>query len=89
MKPIKFPEANCQYGPPPDLSESQCMTIFAYAGRVQGGSVDGAQQVITAWQPDEAELRDLIAGKPIYMSFLGGLPPHFATTDFEKAKHPE
>ncbi len=88
MSPVKFPEANVMFGPPPDLEESQCLRIPAFAGTVQGGSVDGLQMVITAWLPSAEEIEQLRHGKPIYLSFIGGLPPHFVTTDFNLASHP-
>lgn len=77
-----------RFSPPPDLAESQCRTIHAYAGKVVGGSVDGADVVVTAWHLTPEELAALNAGKPLFLSFLGGLPPHFPTVDFEAAIHP-
>ena len=88
MTPIKFKEANTRFGPPADLAESQCMTIPAFVGKVHGGSVDGSSIVVVAWQPTAEELGQLAAGKPIYISMIGGLAPHFLTTDFEQAIKP-
>jgi hypothetical protein len=88
MTPIKSKEANTQFGPPPGLAESQCMTIPAFVGKVQGGSVDGCDIVVVAWQPSAEELGQLAAGKPIFISMIGGLAPHFLTTDFEQAIKP-
>ena len=88
MNPTDFPESNILFGPPGDLVESQCMTIFAYACTVVGGSVDGSKLVVTAWLPTAEELLQLNAGKPIFISFLGGLPPHFLTTEFSQAISP-
>lgn len=88
MTPVQFPEVNSRFSAPPDLGESQVMTVPAYVGRVRGGSVDGAQVVVTAWKPSVEELAQLVAGKPLFLSFLGGLPPHFPTVDFHTATHP-
>ena len=88
MIPAEFPESNGKFRPPKGLDESQCMTISAFVGQVVGGSVDGCQVVVTAWRPTEQELADIIAGKPIFFSSIGGLPPHFLTTDFHQATHP-
>jgi hypothetical protein len=88
MIPIQFPEANTRYGPPPDLAESQCMTIHAYQGTVERGSVEGAAIVVVAWKPSPQEIEAMLAGKPIFLSCLGGLPPHFLSTDFETAINP-
>jgi len=88
MTATNFPEANTRYGPPPDLDANQCGTIFAYVGEVRRGSVEGARQVITAWQPDERERAAIAAGSPVFLSCLGGLPPHFLTTNFAEANNP-
>lgn len=86
MIPVIFPQANARFGPPSDLDESQCMTIHAYLGKVVGCSIDGADQVITAWKPTADELALLNAGQPVFLSCIGGLPPHFITCDFESAR---
>lgn len=88
MTPTTFEQANCKFGTPEGLDESQVMTIHAYRGPVVGGSVDGAQLVVTAWKPTEAEIEVMKAGAPVFLSVLGGLPPHFLTTDFEQAVKP-
>lgn len=88
MTPVHFPESNARFGPPSDLAESQCMTIHAYHGKISGGSVDGATVVVTAWKPSPEEIEKISKGSPIFISCLGGLPPHFLTTDFDTAVHP-
>lgn len=88
MNPIHFPEANRQFNPPPDLDESQCMAVPAYVGEVKQGSVDGVTIVVVAWQPNAQDIKRIIEGNPIYLSCVGGLPPHFLTTDFHSATHP-
>jgi hypothetical protein len=88
MDPVKFPEANARLGPPATLDESQCLTIDAFVGKVQGGSVDGSDVFVVAWKPTPEELGALAAGKTIFVSCLGGIPPHFLSTDFETATHP-
>lgn len=88
MTPVKFPEANSRFGPPPNLTEEQCGTIHAYQGRVARGSVEGSLLVVVAWKPSEAELAALNAGAPIFLSCIGGLPPHFLCTSFAEAVNP-
>lgn len=88
MIPVKFDEANCNFGPPSDLEESQCHTIPAYKGTVQQGSVEGSHIVVVAWKPSEQELRELVNGSPIFLSMIGGLAPHFLTTKFVRAISP-
>ena len=87
MNPAIFPQANCWFGAPPDLSQSQVMSIPAYRGEVSGGSVDGVKLVIVAWLPTPEELAQLNAGTPVYLSSISGLTPHFLTTSCEQAKH--
>lgn len=88
MIPTNFPEANKQFCAPPDLDESQVMTIPAYLGAIERGSMEGAPIVVVAWRPHQADLERLAAGQPIFLSVVGGLPPHFLTTSFEEATHP-
>lgn len=88
MTPTKFPQANTVFGPPEDLAESQCMKIHAFLGNVHGGSVDGSPIVVVAWLPTHEELNALNMGQPIFLSVLGGLPPHFLATSFEQAINP-
>ena len=85
MIPIKFPEANTTFGAPSDMDESQVMTIPGFAGQVTGGSCDGMPVVVVAWRPTPEELRDIVDGKPIFLSVFGGLPPHYMATSFEQA----
>ena len=88
MIAVDFPQANTVFAPPPDLDPEQCRAIRAYKGKTSGGSMDGCEVVVTAWQPTERELIDLQMGRPVFLSFVGGLPPHFVTTDFEQAIRP-
>lgn len=88
MTPVDFHEANAKYDAPSGFTKSQVVTIAAYQGYVQGGSLDGYHLTVTAWKPSTEELTELNAGKPVFLSFMGGLPPHFATTRFEQAIHP-
>jgi len=73
---------------PPDLHESQVMPIRAYSGMVRGGSLDGCNIVVTAWKPTPAELKALNMGQPLFLSCIGGLPPHFPSVDFDLAIAP-
>lgn len=87
MNPANFPEANCQFKAPSDLDESQVFTIPAYKGTAHGGNLDGSNFVGVAWLPTPEEIEQLRNGQPIYLSMLGGLAPHFVTTDFKQATH--
>jgi hypothetical protein len=87
MTPINFPQANKMFGPPPDLDGSQCGTLPAFIGQVVGGNLDGSPFVVVAWQPDAWEIAAIAKGAPLFLSVLGGLPPHFISTDFKTASY--
>lgn len=88
MTPVDFKEANAHFGPPPGLAESQVRTVRAYCGPIDRGSLEGEKLVVVAWRPSEAELEAIINGAPIFMTAVGGLPPHFLSTDFATAISP-
>lgn len=88
MTPAFFPEANTKFGPPPEFEESQIRTIPAHIGTIEQGSVEGTIFVVVAYQPSQQEKEDIMTGKPIFLSVMGGLPPHFLSTDFYTATHP-
>ncbi len=88
MIPATFPEANTSFKAPPDLHENQVATIPAYCGPIPGGSMDGERMIVVAWVPTTEELNDLNEGAPVFLTVIGGLPPHFLTTDFRNATNP-
>lgn len=88
MTPITFHEANASFKAPTDLAESQVATIMAYCGPIPGGSMDGEKMVVVAWKPSPEEVAAISAGAPVFLTTLGGLPPHFLTTDFASATNP-
>ncbi len=89
MTPVTFPEANAHFGPPPGVADTQVVPIHAYSGVIDRGSMEGAQIIVTAWAPDADELARLNAGARIFLTFIGGLPPHMITTDFRQAIAPK
>lgn len=89
MTPVEFPQANTRFGPPDGLDHSQCLTIYAYAGEIAHRSaLDGAPIVVTAWKPSPEEIDRILSGEPVFLTFIGGCPPHFVCTDFDTAAHP-
>ncbi len=64
------------------------MKVPAYVCQIDQGSLDGLQLVVVAWVPDVTDLERLNSGLPVYLSVLGGLPPHFLSTAFEEAVRP-
>jgi len=86
MNPLEqFPESNCVFKSPPDL-EGSCQEIRAYQGQCTSGIFDGAMQCITAWRPSEHDMEMMRRGNPIYLTVMGGLPPHRLSTSFNEAK---
>lgn len=83
-----FPESNIKMRRPAGFEESQIGTIDAFLGEVKSGSCEGANLVVVAWKPTPAELEALNKGCPVFLSCLGGLPPHFLTTNFQEATNP-
>lgn len=69
------------------MDESQVLSIQAFKGIVKSGNLDGAFFVVVAWVPSPEEIEQLKAGKPILLSMLGGLSPHFLTTNFKQATY--
>jgi hypothetical protein len=80
MTPVKFPQANASFKSPNGYDESQVATIPAYVGQLLGGNCDGDDIIIVAWLPSPEEVADIASGKPIFLSVLGGLPPHSLST---------
>lgn len=87
MEPTDFPEANVNMNPPPDLDESQCQRIRSFVGTVPRGHLEGARVIVVAWQPSPVDIARIIGGAPVFLSVLGGLPPHSLTTTFQEAAH--
>ena len=80
MTPTNFPGSNRIFGPPEGMTESQVKPIHAFISTVEGGPLDGAEQITVAWKPTIDEMRDILDGSPIYLSCINGLPPHHMFT---------
>lgn len=88
MNPTHFPQSNINYVAPADLEESQCATVAGYQGKVTGGSIDGSPISVVAWTPTPREVELIKEGKPIFITFVGGIPPHYPSMSFEEATQP-
>jgi hypothetical protein len=88
MIPVRFPECNTNFRHPDNLEESQCATIPAHIGEIQGGSCDGLKQVVVAYQLTKEEINVLANGGLLYFSMIGGLAPHYPSLSFHAATHP-
>ena len=67
------------------MDESQVRSVPAYCASIKGGSLDGSNIVVVAWQPDADDIARIVAGEPIFLSMIGSLAPHFLTTKFNDA----
>jgi hypothetical protein len=86
MEPSEIPVSNATYGPPIGYAESQVQSIKAYRGDVPGPSpMEGDLFVAVAWKPSAEDLQRLQEGGLIYLTMIGGLAPHFLTTNLEEA----
>jgi len=88
MQFTKFPQANTDFGPPAGLAESQVHTIPGFIGPINQGACDGLQMCVVAHTPSKEQLEALNNGAPIFLTMIGGLAPHFLTTNFEEATNP-
>lgn len=70
------------------MTEEQVQTVPVFVHDIEGGSCDGFRQVAVAWQPNAEDLQKLNNGGLVYLSVIGGLPPHFLSTDFRDATNP-
>ena len=70
------------------MTDSQVDPIRAFVGEVAKGSCEGARLVVVAWAPSAEERAAIEAGSLVYLSMIGGLLPHFITTDFANATNP-
>lgn len=84
MIPDNFEQQNTTFKSPPEMPES-CQDIKAFLGQAMGGVFDGAQICVTAWKPDAAELARLNQGGAVFLTVIGGLPPHRLSTSFKDA----
>ena len=84
MTPVSFTQSNHVFGSPSDLPGS-CIDIEAHLSVVEQGIFEGTRRVVVAWKPTDEDLKKLLAGASIYLTCMGGLPPHFMSTSFEDA----
>lgn len=88
MTSTDFPESNKKFCAPADMDSNQVETIHAHVTEIKRGSCDGVPIVVTAWQPSQQEIQEIMHGAPVFLTCLGSLPPHFLTTRFEQAVNP-
>jgi hypothetical protein len=87
MNPSSPPVVNSTFGAPADLDESQVFALPALTGKILGGNLDGVAFVAVAWKPTDEDIARILKGGLIYLTCLGGLPPHFLSTRFSEASY--
>lgn len=85
MNPTNFPQANAAFRAPDGYDESQVKTVQAFMSELAGGNLDGDKIVVVAWLPSATERLEILAGAPIFLTCIGGLPPHRLSTTFQDA----
>lgn len=84
MNATHFPEANTRHRAPEGLDESHVKTIPSFRAQIHDGPHDGAEMIVVAWRPSPDDLKKLNEGGFIYLSMMGGLCPHFLSTEFKE-----
>ena len=69
MTPIKFPEQTNTYEKPQGVEK--CGPLPARQGKIDIGNGQIAWGITSCWQPSEEEIKDIVAGKPIYLTIYG------------------
>lgn len=83
MQPISF-EGSTEIKKPEDMTDEQCMSVWATAGVDQ----DGLPFFLTAWKPSYEDLQAFSRGEPIYVKTIAhGLPPMALFTLDENGQH--
>lgn len=83
MKPVDFPESNTTFGPPEGYDTSQIQRIKGFQAEITEGNLDGDPVIMTCWELNEEELKQVMIEKKIFVTFLShGLPPHLLTVSF-------
>lgn len=85
MKPCQFPEANVTLHPPSGFAEVQVGSAPAFVGQVRGGSCDGQQISIMAWELDDDDMRELMVSRRVHLCVFGKMPAHRIGVSFQEA----
>jgi hypothetical protein len=90
MMPLEFKGTNVTFMIPNDLARNQTKArpIRGRILQVSTGPLDGLAVAIVAYKPNSLEISRLLAGEPVYISFLGGVAPHYVSTTLEEALNP-
>lgn len=74
MIPVDFPEANCIFEKPEDMTEEQYEAVPARTCK----DSDGFPQVVTCWELSNEEREEVARTGKVYLGVVGGgLPAHW------------
>jgi hypothetical protein len=90
MQPVNFPGA-VVVGKPPDMTDEQCMSIYAMPVDHTVTGPDGKQYVsrfwVEAWKPSKEDIEAINRGEPVWLQITSaGLPPVAVFTLNEKGE---
>jgi hypothetical protein len=90
MMPLEFAGTNVTFLIPDDLASNRtkARAIRGRVFQVGPGPLDGLAVAVVAYKPSALDVSRFLAGEPIYISFLGGVAPHYLSTTLEEAINP-
>lgn len=90
VMPLEFKGTNVTFQLPSDLSNSKTKArpIRGKIIQMNKGPLDGLAVAVVAYKPSPLDVSRILAGEPIYISFLGGVAPHYLSTALEEAISP-
>ena len=90
MMPLEFQGTNVTFKLPNDLagSKTKARPIRGRILLIEKGPLDGLAVAVVAYKPTPLDVSRILAGEPIYISFLAGVPPHYLSTTLEDALKP-
>ena len=89
--PLEFEKTNVTFLIPDDLArnKTKARAIRGRILQVNTGPLDGLAVAVVAYKPSPLDVSRILAGEPIYISFLGGVAPHYVSVSLEDAINPQ
>jgi hypothetical protein len=90
MMPLEIAGTNVTLMLPSDLlgNKTKARCVRARIVSIKNGPLDGLSVAVVAYKPSPLDVSRILAGEPIYISFLAGVAPHFLSTTLEEALNP-
>jgi hypothetical protein len=90
MMPLEFQGTNVTLLVPNDLiaMKTKARSVRGRILQVAKGPLDGLAVAVVAYKPSPLDISRLLAGEPIYISFLAGVPPHYVSATLDEAIKP-